>query len=403
MLYNLLRIFLYPLLRFVLPFFSLKAKNRLLLELENTNDQLDIEYIFHISSEGELEQSLSLIEHYLLSNRVLVLFTSDSVLDKLKKLQLLNPNLFIEAKRTVTYFPFFNNGIYKYKGIKTFFMVRYDFFPELIYFSYQNTSILLNASLLNKSDLGFINKKYLKFCLMSFNKIVYASKAEISRFENLDISRPYFCFDLRSLRILKRKEFAVQTLGKFPFIQTLNQENRKKIILGSYWDDEFINIQPAILNSLKGNDLIALAPHKFSDIPKIVQTLKKSDIDSIIVSKDSELFVGSLEGKVIIFNVPGILCELYSIFDHAHVGGGWHKSIHSVLEPFLMNDSIVVSCGDNINRSSEYELIKDIDPTRVISFSKRVDLFETLDSDSKPMYHNFEKEFINLKSFINNE
>ena len=53
-----------------------------------------------------------------------------------------------------------------------------------------------------------------------------------------------------------------------------------------------------------------------------------------------------------IFQIKGVLCELYSYFDQAYIGGGFGVSVHSLLEPYLSGCQVV--CGPKVSRSSEY-------------------------------------------------
>jgi 3-deoxy-D-manno-octulosonic-acid transferase len=59
-----------------------------------------------------------------------------------------------------------------------------------------------------------------------------------------------------------------------------------------------------------------------------------------------------------------MLCELYQYFDCAYIGGGYEKSIHSVLEPFLMGAKVL--CGPKIHRSTEYDYIHEVAPDEIV-------------------------------------
>ena len=61
-----------------------------------------------------------------------------------------------------------------------------------------------------------------------------------------------------------------------------------------------------------------------------------------------------ISAPIVILQMSGILCELYSLFSQAYVGGGYERSIHSVLEPFFSNNIVIT--GPAINRSTEYDL-----------------------------------------------
>ena len=48
------------------------------------------------------------------------------------------------------------------------------------------------------------------------------------------------------------------------------------------------------------------------------------------------------------------------MFDHAFIGGGHGRSIHSVLEPFFGVSHIY--CGPKVHRSTEYDFVKNKTP-----------------------------------------
>jgi 3-deoxy-D-manno-octulosonic-acid transferase len=62
-------------------------------------------------------------------------------------------------------------------------------------------------------------------------------------------------------------------------------------------------------------------------------------------------------------NLKGVLCEIYTSFEYAFVGGGHGVSVHSLLEPYLGGS--IVFCGPRVHRSTEYTLIKENSPKRL--------------------------------------
>jgi len=407
MIYNLIRIILYPFVRFLLPLFSSKARDQLKLELSNVN-HYEPDVIFHVSSEGELEQCLSLVLHLLKKHRVLIVFTSKSVHTKLESLCKQHEKLSMEALRIVSYFPFFDKSINKYKVVKAFFMVRYDFFPELIKFSQNNRSFLLNATLKNKLDSNFFESFYLKYALSSFNKIIVASEKEYQNFKSFGVHLPLFAFDLRVLRILERKNKCMDTLREKiedsdNFFALLNSKVFKnKVILGSYWNSEFPILSLAIKKSLKEHKLILCAPHDLKDIENIKKSFNKSSIDYLVCT-DKSSFKDALESlksqnAILIFTAKGVLCELYSFFDHAYIAGGWHRSIHSVLEPFLMGNAFI-SCGPNTHRSTEFDLVAQLDSSRIKSYNRIHDFEIGHNTIIKKL--DYEEQFRELMEFLN--
>ena len=86
---------------------------------------------------------------------------------------------------------------------------------------------------------------------------------------------------------------------------------------------------------------------------------------------DDRLIIGEVTDKdslnndahIFIVNHRGILVELYTLFGHAFVGGGYGRSIHSVLEPYLAD--CVVYCGPKTYRSTEFDVIQNDGPEKV--------------------------------------
>ena len=407
MIYNIIRIILYPFVRFLLPLVSSKARCQLELELSHTNKH-EPDVIFHVSSEGELEQCLSLALHLLKKHRVLIVFTSKSVKPKLEALCKEHKKLSMEALRIISYFPFFNKNIKKYKVVKAFFMVRYDFFPELIQFSQNNRSFLLNASLKNKLKSNMFESFYLKYALNSFNKIIVASEKEFQNFKSFGIHLPLFAFDLRILRILDRKNKSIDTLknrieDSTHFIALLDSKIfNGRVILGSYWDSEFPMLSLAIKKSLKEQRLILCAPHDLKNIGNIKKRFDKNSIDYLVCSEKSS-FKDALESlksqnAVLILTAKGLLCELYRFFDHAYIAGGWHRSIHSVLEPYLMGDAFI-SCGPNTFRSTEFDLVSELDSSRIKSYN-HIHHFE-IQAKRNAKDLDYQEKFRELMEFLN--
>lgn len=108
---------------------------------------------------------------------------------------------------------------------------------------------------------------------------------------------------------------------------------------------------------------ILLAPHKLDD-----------DFSKVLKEKCQEIFGADLVGivnnetpyqgsPVVILQMGGILCELYSLFKASYVGGGYERSIHSVLEPFFSNNMVVT--GPVIHRSTEFDLAFEIAPAEI--------------------------------------
>ena len=385
-LYEGLRVLLFPVLRFLLPLISQTAKRRIDFELCNlveVNRLKRAEYGFEISSEGEFQQVLFLIEYLLEKQKTIeIIYCSESVEYKIKTLT----KKYSEQVRTLrmpllTYKPWVQRqNVYKWLTCHTLFMCRYDFFPELIFYGKNKAKnfYLLSASSKNFISKSGVSKQYLKYCYKSFHRIVSATNEDFERFIEYKIidKEKSFCADLRSLQILERLKVAETKLSQeFPvfnqFQKKVLDKSKSSCLFGSFWSYEapiFAGVGPEDLFETS----YCLAPHKLdkSHLLDIIHELSKYQLAVYILTKETtnqqllSLIAEYRENPGIwLFDVRGVLCEMYSQFDCAYIGGGFGESVHSVLEPFLAGCGTV--CGPKTQRSSEYDYAYNIDPNNI--------------------------------------
>jgi 3-deoxy-D-manno-octulosonic-acid transferase len=137
--------------------------------------------------------------------------------------------------------------------------------------------------------------------------------------------------------------------------------------LGSAWLSDLVILNnPSLIKAVKDSQLhILIVPHKLDEA--FIRELKNQcenlfGVDNI-VEVINDLSSSYKDGKIVILQKSGILCELYSQFSLTYVGGGYERSIHSVLEPFFSNN--VVITGPKIKRSTEIELASKIAPDEI--------------------------------------
>lgn len=334
-------------------------------------DSLKADYCFEVSSEGELEQVRPVIEFFLQQKkRIEILFASPSVESKCLKLAVDHPEqIRILRVPIASFFPFqflFFQSPWQWVSAPKILFCRYDFFPELLSFKFFGKKLIL-LSAANKKPSWFKSE-----CHAFFDLIVAANKTEESLFRNNPKVKKLFAFDFRVPRIFDRINAASLTLKAIPdlsdYLQYLSTlKSSDKLILGSAWVSDL-----AILNSkemseriLKGELHLLVVPHNLSaqsiiDIrTKLKELMPKVPVFEI--SKTINEFSG-LPG-IVLLNRSGILCELYSYFKLSYVGGGYERSIHSVLEPYLSGAQVFV--GPTIHRSTEYDFIKELTPGEI--------------------------------------
>jgi 3-deoxy-D-manno-octulosonic-acid transferase len=104
---------------------------------------------------------------------------------------------------------------------------------------------------------------------------------------------------------------------------------------------------------------LTLVPHKLGPQWKELLMARGFDVLEITSTWNGELLTSS-RPQVVVLNLKGVLCELYSVMGHAYVGGGFERSVHSVLEPFVAGCKIL--CGPKVHRSTEVEAIQSVAP-----------------------------------------
>ena len=141
----------------------------------------------------------------------------------------------------------------------------------------------------------------------------------------------------------------------------------RRLILGSCWPMEMeIFSHPSLQKDiLEKNIQVAIAPHSLKDesIKEIVQAFNRNTSNKIpLYELNENVDASALKDNpgVIMITSKGILCELYSIFGQSYVGGGFGRSIHSVLEPYLAGSRVY--CGPKTYRSTEYDFVRSHSP-----------------------------------------
>lgn len=314
---------------------------------------------FEVSSEGELEQVYPLLEYFLKDGTAVeLIYSSESVEMKCQKLgQKYSNHLRIFRLPLLTHF-FFNflggQSLKSWMSAPILILCRYDFYPQLL--SLDVKLGLVSGSLKGKKRA---NTRLYKL----FDFIICASPQDEKRFKefytgNLSVQ------DFRVSRIgdrLKRADIAayLELFKETPL--------NRRLILGSCWPMEMeIFSHPGLQKDiLEKNIQVAIAPHSLKDesIKEIVEAFNRNTLNKIPLYELNENVDASVlkdNPGVIMITSKGILCELYSIFGQSYVGGGFGRSIHSVLEPYLAGSRVY--CGPKTYRSTEYDFVNSHSP-----------------------------------------
>lgn len=345
-------------------------------------------FCFEISSEGELEQVRPLLTEYLQQKKcVEILYSSPSVEDKIERLGKQYPAQ-VRALRLplLSFWPFpflYFQNFWFWTTAPVVIFCRYDFFPELLLLKvFEKKFVLLSGA---TKKWGFYKQQSLQL----FDLVVAATPLEETNFKKLTKAEVLHC-DLRIPRIAERSasmnEVLLQKNGEELARYVRHLESipaNKKIVLGSFWpsDLDILTVKELADDVKNGSIHLCVVPHKIEGDELDLLHVRLIDLFG---QENVGLFT-SLDAKipsVVLLNKSGILCELYGVFSLAYVGGGYERSIHSVLEPFLSGPKVIN--GPKISRSTEYDLVAQMAPEEIhvlknpLSFyNKAMDMFKT--------------------------
>lgn len=328
------------------------------------------DYCFEISSEGELEQVRPLLQAVLVAKKkVEILYSSPSVESKCQKFYQESPDqVRLLRMPLLSTFPF--NFLYfrsVWFWVKSPVMVfcRYDFFPELMMMKFFGKKFILISGAFKKTSW------YKLESFKCFDVVVAATENEKENFKKLlgDKARVYNC-DFRVPRIAERFLKAQETLAQKTSITNYLEKLKsipvdQKIIIGSAWSSDLgIFKNESLIKKVKSGEMhLLLAPHKLDDANSLDlknQCAALFGDSNVQIVNEKNPYNGS---SVVILQMGGILCELYSLFKVTYVGGGYERSIHSVLEPFFSYNAVVM--GPAIYRSTEYDLAVSVAPAEI--------------------------------------
>jgi 3-deoxy-D-manno-octulosonic-acid transferase len=352
------------------------------LSFKENNKQADV--AFEVSSEGEFQQVKPLIDYCLEQNKfVELIFCSSSVEKQIMNYQKKHAeNMRILRLPLASYLPFGKNNLKSWMSSKVLILCRYDFFPELVYLGkfFCEKFILVNGTLKNYKSNFWLNGVY-----QSFDFILTPTGNDKKRFEEIFQKHEVFEHDFRTIEIAKRiqgsESHLENNIEQWPkvkaFIESFDISAR--YIYGSFWANEaqlFANGD--FIKSIKtGASFNAIFPHKLGqdDILGQVDAIKQAAHIPVYVyaGHDWDLIESKYKQNpgVIIFQLKGVLVEIYRYFAHCYVGGGFGRSVHSLLEPYLAGCRLY--CGPKVHRSTEYDLILDKD-------EQQINIMESLES-----------------------
>ncbi|MBE6347053.1 MAG: 3-deoxy-D-manno-octulosonic acid transferase [Bacteroidales bacterium] len=337
------------------------------------SDDSDAEWIwFHVSSLGEFEQGLPLIEKIkerYPKYKLLLTFFSPSGYEPRKNFQLADKVAYMpsdtltNAKRLVDNF-----------NIKAAFFVKYDF-----WFNYMKVLNDNDIPLYYISALLHSNHYFFKFYASWFRKqLRYVKHYFVQNEETENLLKSIGIVNVTvtgDTRFDRVYDIARQSQS-FPEIENFIN-GRKCIIAGSSWQTDERFLIPFI-ERMPENYCMIIAPHDISDshINQITSQLK----DYRLYTEIQQPTANSQSPKVLVVNTIGILKKIYRYARFAYVGGGFMSSIHNTQEALVYGCPVVI--GPKYHKFVEaVDLVKDGGMFSVSNQQELNDIFERLIND----------------------
>ena len=355
-----------------------KVRERIAFERRNdwqgflkTGEKADL--AFEFSSEGEYQQAASLIQDSLeAGKKIEIVYFSPSVEKAMTDLAGKYP-LQLKVLRYPLLTLSLSHSFSHWITSDTLVLVRYDFLPEFLVWSrkpHHKLNILWVS--FKKDRLKGRKPSFYKMLFLNrATKLFFASHQEASFGKILNLSGDVYDFRIEQIhrRILSRLEKYAQSFVLYPDL--MKKLSPIRVIMGNAWVSDL-----ALIRNIPKHISCLIVPHRLDLIPDFKETLKSMNLGFQEITIDTT----EIEDKQIyILNRKGLLCELYHDFDKAYVGGGFEKSVHSLLEP-LVAGSKQISCGPQNHRSTEFDLAQDLGHLKEIHTPQ--DFLHWLESDA---------------------
>lgn len=341
------------------------GRERVRFESLRDSELSGAEWCFEVASEGELEQVKPWLEILLARGvKVEIVFSSPSVLKGINQLKERFP---AQIRRYAL--PLLTHGPWQLvRELKAprLVLCRYDFFPSLMSRATVSgvTAGVVWASFVGKRDkLKKTAWRYVfRYLYSIFRWVMPATQLDEILFKRLGNVEVLSSLEMRVPQIHQRVARAPETLlQKFPhwlqfrsFLEKFPKD--KRLVLGSFWPVDLAMFKdPQLVADIKQQKrIVMIVPHQLST--NSVEVLSKLGLEVQVIDPRWQ---GEVEpAKVYLLNLKGVLCELYSICGVAYVGGGFGRSIHSVMEPYVAGAQVI--CGPRTHRSTEAENIRSI-------------------------------------------
>ncbi|AEA34258.1 3-deoxy-D-manno-octulosonic acid transferase [Hippea maritima] len=337
-----------------------RIKDRFLPKSINEKDYI----LFHASSFGETKTLFSVKEFFekeLNSKVVFSVFTDTAH-------KLLNENGILSP---IDFYPLYAKIFKHPPKIALFFET--EIWPSYLSFlKKRNTKlVLINARMSNSTyktykRFGFFFKRIISV----FDLIIAKSHEDAKRFKYFN-TNTIVCGNLKQYK--KPQKFNPDNLKKTFLIQS----TKPVLTLASFHKEE-IDIAIEIIDKLRNDFFIVLAPRHLEDVPLFEKQLQLNQIPfSNRTSKKQP-------STVLLLDTMGELEGIYSFTDVCIVGGSFHENLkgHNPIEPLFYNN--VVICGPFMESfSEEVEQLKKLNMINQLKDTKSKDLIESIKKSKK--------------------
>ena len=298
---------------------------------------------FHVSSLGEYEQALPVIEKIksqYADYQILLTFFSPSGYE-------------VKKDKTpadcVSYLPVdTRKNVQKFLDLvqpDAVFFVKYDLWPNYLHgLKKRNIPTYLISGLFTKNHPFFkAYNPWLKKSLEAITHFFVQDDNSQKVLNSQGFQQVTVTGDTRFDRVFQ----IAQTAISYDFVKNFKQD-RILLIAGSTWpkDEEllarYINNSPADFKTI-------IAPHEIDD-EHIAGIEKKLQVKTIRYS-DIKQNIDLSEYKVLILNTIGMLNQIYKDADIVYIGNGFGKSIHNIQEPAVFGVPIIT--GPHIDKFKE--------------------------------------------------
>lgn len=312
--------------------------------LEKNIAKNDKVFWIHVSSLGEFEQGLPIIEKLkeaYTDHKILVTFFSPSGYEVKKNTPMADLVIYLPLDSRKN-----SERFIELAHPKLAIFVKYEIWPNYLKQLRQHKiPTLLVSAIFKKNQIFF--KSYGGFmqkALRTYNHIFLQDEPSYALLKTIGIENTSISGDTR----LDRVSEIVERDNHLPFMEQFKKD-RPCFVAGSTWpEDEAILID--YINNAPKNLKYVLAPHtvKHDKILGLAGAITKK---KVLYSK---MDVSTLDDyEVIIIDHIGLLTKIYSYADIAYVGGGFATGLHNTLEPAVFGIPVII--GPNFSGFKEAE------------------------------------------------